>query len=752
VTLLGVVLSQRKIHMASDYSSKSAEESLPGFTVPETSPTSVVFPVFPYVLAIFLSAFLLFQVEPIIARYILPWFGGTPATWTTCMLFFQVFLLGGYAYAHFLANMFSIRGQVFIHVLLLVCSLLFLPIIPQEHWKFQGPEDPMLRIVALLSVTIGGPFLLISASGPLLQYWFSKAHPTRSPYRLYALSNLGSLLGLLSYPFVIEPHLGLKTQTWFWSWGYGIYAAMCAWAAIPLLQTSTQPGTPARIQASEDDKPKFSDRLLTLLLPACGSVLLLASTNQICRDVAVIPFLWVLPLSLYLGSFIVCFDHARWYDRRVWVPVLMISVASVVYLLHQDYGENEIHVYVQIGIYSAALFACCMICHGELVRLKPPPRYLTSFYLMIALGGALGSIMVNVGAPLLFKGYWEFHAGLIATVLLLGICIFRKTEGVIFLLPVWAGRLLWMGSLGVLTTFLWWHIQEQQYTSILTKRNFYGVLRVYESDSGTSDAVRALYHGRISHGEQFLDSTRRTIPRTYYGPHSGISLAVQRHPRQVGRDPQGVDTVPPGLHVGIVGLGVGTIAAYSRPGDQYRFYEIDPHVDVISQEYFTYRQDAQGKIQIILGDGRISLERELGNNDPQLFDVLALDAFTSDAVPVHLLTKEAFTLYWKHLRPDGVLAVNISNHHVDLSPVVRVLAREVGKQAIWIEDYGEEEEEEVSEEERRTYPNDWVLVTSNQEFLEDEEIKTHISPWPSEVPREILWTDDYSNLFKVIKP
>ena len=313
--------------------------------------------VLPYAVAIFLSAFLLFQVEPIIARYILPWFGGTPAVWTTCMLFFQVFLLVGYAYAHLLASHLSPRHQALVHLGLVVCSLVFLPITPGDGWKPDGTQNPMLAIILLLMVTIGVPFLLISASGPLLQHWFNRVHPTVSPYRLFALSNLGSLLGLVSYPFFIEPQMGLRTQTFFWSAGYGLYAVMCAWGARPLFRLATRSGFSENPESRTDTKLRRPERLLTLALAACGSVVLLASTNQICRDIAVIPFLWVLPLGLYLISFILCFDHPRWYDRRIWVPVLLVLLSAVVYLLHQEYAETEINLYLQIFIYSAVLFA-----------------------------------------------------------------------------------------------------------------------------------------------------------------------------------------------------------------------------------------------------------------------------------------------------------------------------------------------------------------------------------------------------------
>jgi len=712
---------------------------------PPRGPTPTISPsVIPYALAIFLSAFLLFQVEPIIARYILPWFGGTPAVWTTCMLFFQVFLLGGYAYAHLLASHLSPRYQAILHLSLVVCSLVFLPITPEDTWKPDGNENPMLTIVLLLLVTIGVPFLLVSASGPLLQHWFNRTHPTLSPYRLYALSNLGSLLGLVSYPFFVEPQLGLSAQTFLWSAGYGLYAVIVTWSAITLFRFTTRNDSSENPGYLAGTKLRLPERLLTLALAACGSVVLLASTNQICRDIAVIPFLWVLPLSLYLISFMLCFDHPRWYNRRVWIPVLWTSLSAVVYLLNQDYGDVEMNLYLQIFIYSAALFACCMVCHGELVRLKPSAEYLTSFYLMVALGGALGGVFVNLAAPLLFKGYWEFHGGLVATVVLLGFCLFRTMEPLRSPLVLWSGRILWIGGIGALVGFLGLHIHEQQESNILTKRNFYGVLRVSEVDIGTEFATRFLYHGRITHGEQFLTPQLRSYPRAYYGPNSGISLAIRRHPQYFSVNNREDRARPGGLHVGNIGLGVGTIAAYSRPGDTYRFYEINPDVDWVSREYFTHLKDAKGAHQVVLGDGRISLERELVNNNRQQFDVLAVDAFSGDGIPIHLLTREAFALYWEHLRPGGILAFHITNYHFDFSPVIRTLARELGKRAVWIKDSGDPQ--------RGNYHSDWVLVTSNETFLKDPFVYSRIEPWPTLRQREILWTDDYSNLFGVVAP
>jgi hypothetical protein len=698
--------------------------------------------VLPYALAIFLSAFLLFQVEPIIARYILPWFGGTPAVWTTCMLFFQVCLLVGYAYAHLLASHLSPRYQALVHLGLVVCSLVFLPIIPGDGWKPDGTQNPMLAILLLLMVTIGVPFLLISASGPLLQHWFNRVHPTVSPYRLFALSNLGSLLGLVSYPFFIEPQLGLRTQTLFWSGGYALYAVMGAWGARPLFRLDTKSGFSENPEYGPDKEPGRPESLLTLALAACGSVVLLAGTNQICRDIAVIPFLWVLPLGLYLISFILCFDHPRWYDRRIWVPGLLVLLSAVVYLLHQEYAETEINIYLQIFIYSGVLFACCMVCHGELVRLKPPARFLTSFYLMVALGGALGGVFVNLVAPVLFQGYWEFHFGLVATMMLLGICLFRTRNPLRSPLMFWSERVVFVGAIATLAGFLALHIHDQQASTILTSRSFYGVLRIKETDKETKSASRFLYHGRINHGRQFLNPPRHSYPTAYYGPFSGISLAISRHPQQLrfntleDRKRQG------GLRVGNIGLGVGTTAVYARPGDTYRFYEINPEVDRMAREYFTFLKDAKGSLQVVLGDGRISLERELDNGHRQQFDILAVDAFSGDGIPVHLLTREAFALYWEHLQPDGILALHVSNRHFDFSPVVRALAREFGKQALWIKD--------VADHEKGNSYSDWILVTNNQAFLKDPFVNFRIAPWRS--LEEILWTDDYSNLFQVVAP
>ena len=531
-------------------------------------------------------------------------------------------------------------------------------------------------------------------------------------------------------------------QSGFWSAGYILYALICGWGAMSVIQIVTWHGDSENMESAPGREFHLSERFLTLALAACGSVILLATTNQICRDVAVIPFLWVLPLSLYLISFILCFDHPRWYNRKVWVPVFFVLVSGAVYLLLQDYADIEIHLYLQIVIYSATLLACCMVCHGELVRLKPHASYLTSFYMLVAMGGALGGAFVNLLAPLLFKGYWEFHFGLVATMMLLGVCIYRTSYGFCSPHLRWAGTTFWVVGIAVLTGFLGLHVLEQQEDNVLTMRNFYGVLRVTETDPGTEVATRFLYHGRISHGRQFLTLQMRSYPTAYYGPFSGISVAIGRHPERVKLNRLGDKAPEGGLHVGIIGLGVGTIAAYSKPGDTYRFYEINSDVSDIAREYFTYLEDAKGVYQVVLGDGRVSLERELADTAQQPLDILAVDAFSGDGIPVHLLTREAFALYWKHLRSDGILAFHLTNRHFDLAPVVQALAHDVDKKALWITDVGNREKgNDVSE---------WVLVTSNEEFLKDPFVNFRVRPWTTS--QEILWTDDYSNLFQVVAP
>ena len=709
-----------------------------------------------FVLAIFLSAFLLFQVQPIIARYILPWYGGAPSVWTTCMLFFQVGLLVGYGYAHLLVTAFrrKKRWQVGVHLALLAASCLVLPVTPSEALKPAGDAAaPVAGILALLLSSVGLPYVLISASGPLLQHWFAGAMPGRSPYRLYAVSNAGSLLALLSYPVLFEPAFQLGQQTLLWSGafaGYIFLAAFCGWL---FLKKSRKPGSAVGGESAEEDgeaeRPPGVDRILWVALAACGSVLLLSTTNQMCQDVAAVPFLWVLPLSLYLVTFIISFDHARWYYRPVWVPLAAILVGIEVYLLRLDFANTDWHLGWQIATYSLSMFACCMVCHGEMVRLKPDPAHLTSFYLAVALGGALGGAFVSLLAPHLFNGYWELHVGLLITAALAAVCVIRDSRRARFryALPVGIGVAL--AAIVVLAVNLIKHVEVALDGATVSSRSFFGVLRVYESGDTEEGRYRSLYHGRINHGLQFVDEASRDWPLTYYTEGSGPGVAFS-HLRKLRKTGDGASAP---LKVGVIGLGVGTLAAWAEKGDAFRFYEINPGVETLARSQFTYLEDCAGDVSVVLGDARINLEKECASGENPRFDLLFVDAFSGDSIPVHLLTTEAFELYFKSLAPNGVLMVHITNIHLDLSDLVQVAARDFGRKAARIEYNPDEWYENYS---------DWVMVTDDVplllsveagevlQLLQSAETGEGASPWWTSEPKEIRWTDDYSNLLQVI--
>lgn len=699
-----------------------------------------------YTLTIFLGSFLLFQVQPLVGKYILPWFGGSPTVWTTCMLSFQVMLVLGYGYAFLMDRWLTPFRQGLLHMVLLAASLLLLPIIPPQHWEPAGQQSPTWRILGLLAVTIGGPFVLLSSTSPLLQSWFARTHPGRSPYRFYALSNAGSLLALVSYPFVVEPALTLPEQAWTWSVAFGFFVALCGvcvcricrWAGAPYGTAPSESAVAAAAGGGGNDPPDsvppgWATVLLWLALTACGSVILLATTNQMCQEVAVVPFLWVLPLALYLGTFIICFDSPRWY-RRSWFSVLLaLSVVAASIAL---FVGTSVHLGIQIAVYCVVLLVCCMVCHGELVRLKPAPRYLTAFYLTVAVGGALGGIFTTLVAPRLFPALWEFHLGLLGCCLLLLVTLYRDRSG-----PLWRGRPRWVWAILLLiwaglAAGLAIQAREDSKGALVRLRNFYGVLQVTRRTDTKDRPYYSLRHGRINHGFQYLAAEQRSWPTSYYGPNTGVGLAIRHHPRRSidgGRNP---------LRIGVVGLGVGTLAAYGESGDLIRFYEINPDVVRLSQEYFTYRKNCPAEVDVVLGDARISLQRELRQGQGGHFDVLVIDAFSSDAIPVHLLTRECFEIYRRHLRRDGVLAVHVSNRYLDLGPLVRRLAAELGKQAVLFES-GDDPTRGVDSA-------TWVLVTGNRRFLHAKAVCAAVTPWPEQSTLPALWTDDFSNLFQVL--
>ena len=744
---------------------------------------------FAFALTIFTGAFLLFQVQPLVGKYILPWFGGGPGVWTTCMLFFQVLLLGGYAYAHMLSRRLAPRTQAIVHGVLLVAALASLPITPGDHWKPQGAGDPTWRILALLLVSLGLPYLVLAATGPLMQEWFRRLTPGASPYRLYALSNVGSLLALVSYPFFFETQFTRKAQALMWSWGLVAYAVCCGVCAYRLWRQPTATAAEEASAASEENAPAptLMQRLLWVALPACGSVLLLAVTNKMCQDVAVIPFLWVLPLALYLLTFIICFDSPRWYSRFYWTLALAVAMVFACIALFEG---ADMAILRQVAIYSGVMFVACMVCHGEVHRLKPHPRHLTSFYLMISAGGAIGGLFVALVAPFVFDNFYELHLGLAVMVLLLIVVTLRDREAMspqrwrlLALLLIVAAtfvmdRLLAEGWVAFTTkrwviwgvgaallacglllarrraTFNWHrttagilstglvvlavvlvnHAKEAGHGALVTGRNFYGVLSVLEHRKLEPEShYYTLLHGRITHGLQFAAPERAPMVTSYFGPRTGIGLAMKNFPRQENQ------------RIGLLGLGVGTIAAYGKPGDYLRIYEINPQVKDIAEKPFSYVALCKAKVDIVMGDGRLSMEIEPAQN----FDFLIMDAFSSDAVPVHLLTREAFDIYLRHLKPDGAILVNISNRYLDLRPVVENAARafNLRSHTISSEDGDMEEGEEGA---WWLYGATWMILSRNDAFMNHDALVRAASPAApaNTIP---LWTDDYTSMFRILQ-
>jgi hypothetical protein len=778
-----------------------------------------------YAFPIFLSALLLFQVQPIIAKHILPWFGGTPAVWTTCMVFFQVALLGGYAYAHASIRLLTPRKQAVLHGLLLAGCLALLPAIPAEAWKPIGGESEIPRILALLAVTIGGPYLILAANGPLLQAWFSREFPKKSPYRLYALSNVGSLLALLSYPVLLEPGLSLRWQEYSWSGLFVLFAASCgscAWRAFSQggengdrhRQTAAEPvpifeagqtmgeslgpltGTPmpraeapppplpsapparprlwylaARVGSGPTIRSGIVRGVLTLLLPACACVVLLATTNQMSQDLPVVPFLWILPLALYLLTFIICFDRDWWYFRPLWIGLMGLGLWGIYEAVEAGVGMP---VMKQVVLYSAGLFTCCMVCHGELARLRPAPNRLTGYYLLISAGGALGGLFVTLAAPRLFSGFWEFQGSLVACGVLLAavtvldrrfIRFFRWTG------PVWlrAGAASTCLNLMIFSTVYFVRLaREDTGHTVEVSRNFYGVLRVEKSadevPDGDGDEIK-LMHGRIVHGTQYTSDDYRTKPATYYGPTSGIGVAdaaLRQRGGHAGQTPSFMyepgDDPPDGpadwddpdvpaaagtnLRIGAVGLGAATVAAYGQSGDFIRFYEINADMLRMSDAHFTYRKDTHARTEVVLGDARLSMERAKERGQSGQFDVIVLDAFSGDSIPLHLLTSQAMQVYLYHLKPDGVLAFHISNRYIDLQGLVRGLADQAGKMSMLVDSYYPKNDP--------CYSSTWVMVTGSAELLNAMKQQPSAAEWPADGAKPIVFTDDYSNLFQLL--
>ena len=795
-----------------------------------------LFIVAPFCLTIFASAYLLFQVQPVIGKFILPWYGSTPGVWATCLLFFQLLLIVGYGYAHMTAKWLKPMQQAGLHVTLLIIAAIMLPIAPDPTWKPVNADAPVLGILSVLAMSVGAPYLMLSSTGPLIQSWYAQKLPAYSPYRLYALSNIGSLLGLLSYPLYFERTLTLEDQSSYWSLGYLVFilpSIACAW--IVSRTANTQPTAVAPVH---QDTESISTTAISrwVLLSACGSALLLSTTTQMTINIAIDPFLWVLPLAVYLITFILCFDSDRWYVREVYWALLPIAVVNVVRILYfgLDLGFAD-----QIFGYLFVLFVACMCLHGELSRMRPETNHLTLFYLMVSIGGAVGGIFVAIVAPVAFDALYEYPLLLVLCFMIVGAIALKQTLAKQFLtttlkgnewrvaclaiglvavavgciatftpstwdiasrssmtqalftqwyqyslatlvmtfvaltigadlmrryqkqsLAHWLSRngaplaviVLTTGATVVLIESLAWVTIEDERRQIIKDRNFYGTLSIREYELGTPEHYLGLRHGNISHGEQLTSNPH--WPTAYFAPTTGIGIAMTIQQQLIVEERS--------FRAGIIGLGVGTLAAYSnakiqpeqfpenyvvphRPTypDTFRFYELNPMVNDWAETKFSYLQDARNRgadIVTIEGDARIVLEHEFDTGNAQDFDLFVVDAFSSDAIPVHLITQEAIELYWQHLSADGVLALHISNRVIDLAPVVTRIAKELGYKLILVKN--------KKMPSKHTSRSTWMLMTNNTAFLSQIISSNKHTYLPEPGP---LWTDDFSSVYEVLE-
>lgn len=686
-----------------------------------------------YGVTIFLSAFLLFQVQPMIARFILPWFGGTAAVWTTCMMFFQVVLLLGYLYAHLLRRLCSPRFAWLTHLIVLASATALAAVVPAENLRPTGDENLTLAIIGVLALSIGMPFFVLSSTSPLIQAWQSSSHVGQSPYRLYALSNLGSMLALVTYPFLIERFFPMATQARYWMIGFCLFAILCSWCGWQTVRlktwasdASTNPMFAGRGRSTA--KPRLGGTVMWFVLAMTASVILLATTNLMCQEVASIPFLWILPLSLYLLSFIICFDRPALYQRRIFIPLLVMGTVVSIALVHLSVFAG---LALQVAGLATVCFAASMTCHGELERLKPAAEYLTGYYLWIAFGGAVGGVFVCVVAPMIFTSFLEFQIGLM-------ICLLVALKTVLWPKPV---KLVTSGTqppgpsrvlsnlmaIGifvalslVVCSMIYFLDPSYEKGLVFRGRNEYGLVSVVEDGP-----YRRFINGRIEHGGQRIEPGREMEHISYYMPQSGAGLAFDSYRSQADSK----------LNVAVIGLGAGAMATWMEPGDEIVFYEINPMVELIAKEHFEFLKYAKGKTTVKLGDGRLQLQNEAAIENSPKYDLLFMDAFSSDSIPVHLLTAQCFELYLQRLKPNGVLIAHITNRFIDLRPVLLQHAIDHGLTPILIDYHSAD----------KSFETRWVLLTRNEQVIESEMVKMLQSPWPFTI-RPVRWTDDYASV------
>lgn len=675
--------------------------------------------------AMALSGFLLFLVQPMAGKFILPWFGGSASTWIVSMLFFQIALLAGYVYAYGLSRPLSVATQARIQIAVVLAALVALPVSPSEGWKAASADDPTWRIIALLAATVGAPYVVLSTTTPLLSRWLGCVRPGLSPARFFAAANAGAFLGLLSYPFLMEPNLSMRQQSLAWSAGFVVYVALVmTCAAVTIRAAGRLKLTEVPPPAARDGDPLGA----WLLYAAMGSVLLLAGSNAVTQFSAVVPFLWVLPLALYLLSFVLAFGAQRAYARPLYAVVFLIACGAAL-LLGTPVTPTELlaHLVVQ----SAALFAGCMICHGELARLQPAPERAPKFYLAVAAGGALGGVLTAIIAPMAFNTYFEHELVLVAIALVALRLLLRARK------PALRGALAAAGAffaIGLASTIS----EELDTRGILVERvrNFYGVLEVVkERESDPEKYTLALRQGGVDQGWQFQKDEFRLTPPCGYDESSALGLAL-RH--QARRRAEGPDAP---LRIGVVGLGAGMVAGLGHTGDVLRYYELNPAVVDLAGRYFSFLRDGKAKADVLIGDARLMMERQLAEGAPQNFDIIVMNAFRGGSPPMHLMTREAFEIYLAHLAPQGVLAINFELDTFEMAPLHRGMARAFGLEARWFE---------TRKGVDCPAPISWALYTRDKEFFMIPDVAQAISPWRGDGRSEVVWTDKSSNLMSIL--
>ena len=656
-------------------------------------------------LAVLLSAFLLFLIQPLMGRLVVPLFGGGASVWTTCLVFFQGALVVGYGYAVLSTRWLSPRTQRLLHIALLATSIVALRLVPGDTLTPADGTDPQGRIVLLLLLTAGLPYMLLAATGPLVQSWLAAIG--HSPWRLFAVSNAASIAALVAYPFAVEPFLGLATQARLWGAFYGLAALL-----VGLLAWRTpMPASPVR--GGERQAPPPASTVLTwIVLAGLPTALLVAATDFLTRDLPAIPLLWILPLALYLLTLVVWFDGRLTFHRVFWLPCATLAVLVMARVMTAPQFNFE--PFLSIPVFLAGLFAVCLFCHGELAARRPDVTQLGLYYLCLSGGGALGGTLVAIAAPWVLPDYYDLAILFAALAVPLGMGAARLDNRLFKLAG--AGCALLVVAAGIYAGRLRYIANHRDTVSV--QRNFYGVLKAIEAEKGTADSQRLLWHGGIIHGLQYLTPSRRREPTEYYREQSGVGLAIA--------------TLPAGpRRLGFVGLGVGTLAAYGRPGDEFVFYEIDPAVERVARRDFTFLADSQATLRIVSGDARLSLQREA----PRGYGVLAIDAFSGNALPLHLLTVEAFAAYTRHVADDGILAINVSNKFFDLLPFVQAAATAQGWRAMLAVD---------------GLMSDWVVLARDVERLRQAPLGKALVPL--EATSVAPWTDDHADVVRALLP